>query len=88
MQFSELIGQTVLLIIPKMHPVKLQKVKVLGVEAGGLWLESQEVTNILLETAGAPSAPRTLAIFLPWHQISEGAHSVDGPSLNEKAFGV
>ena len=88
MQFSELLNQPILMTIPKMHPTKYQTVKVVGVESGGLWIECQEITNRVLQMAGAPSAPRTIVVFLPYHSIGEVAHFVDGPSLNEKSFGV
>jgi len=88
MQFSDLIGQEVGLIIPRFHPEKIQSVKVIGVESGGVWIESQWLTNQLLEKFGVASAPRTAAVFVPYHQIAWGVTSVSGPSLHEKAFGV
>jgi hypothetical protein len=88
MQLSELVGQVVLAIIPKLHPSTIQKVKLLGVESGGIWIQSQAATNAILQIIGTPSAPRTLAFFVPYHEIQIVMHSLDEPSLNEKAFDV
>ena len=88
MQFTELIGQTILMTIPQVHATQWQKVKLRGVDIGGLWIESQSLTNGLLQLAGAATALRTVVIFLPYHAISQAVHFLDEPSLSERAFGV
>ena len=40
MQFSELIGQEVGLLLPKISTARIFRVKVLGVESGGIWISS------------------------------------------------
>jgi hypothetical protein len=49
MQFSELIGQEVAVLIPKIHQSDLQRVLVVGAEGGGIWIESQDATNVVLQ---------------------------------------
>ena len=88
MQFTELIDTSILILIPKIHPIRYQKVKLVGVESGGLWVESQEVTNQSVQAIGAPAAPKTLVVFFPYHEISFAFGRLDMPSLNEKAFGL
>jgi hypothetical protein len=41
MQLSDYIGNSILILIPKIHEKKYQKVILHGVEASGIWIESQ-----------------------------------------------
>jgi hypothetical protein len=70
MQLSDLIGDQVVMLIPKLHPTIFQKVKLLSVETGGIWIESQDVMNKILEGVGVSSSPQTLALFLPYPRWS------------------
>ena len=88
MELRDLIGQTILVLITRLHPTRYQKVKLLGVEAGGIWIESQDVTNAILQLFGAASAPTTLVLFFPYHEIGFVLNKLDVVSLDEKAFGV
>jgi hypothetical protein len=72
MKLSDLIGDSILLMV----------------EAGGIWVESQELTNAVLQTLGVAAAPKTLVMFFPYHEIYVITTAIDGPSLDEKAFGV
>ena len=56
MQFSKLIGDYVLVLIPRVHPEHYQKGKLIGVEPGGIWIESQEITGSILRLLGATAA--------------------------------
>ncbi len=88
MELADLVGNTIHMLIPRMDPVKYQKVKLLGVEPGGVWIESQDITNAVLRHFGMSSAPTTLVLFLPYHEIGFAVASVDKVSLDEKAFGI
>jgi hypothetical protein len=87
-ELQKMIGQTIVASVPAIGGVKLQKLKLHGVESGGLWVESQTVTNALLTRVGVSAAPKTMIFFLPFHQISFLIESLNVPSLSEKAFGV
>lgn len=88
MQLSDYIGQQIVLAIPSIDPKALQEVKLLGVEPGGIWIESQTLINIVLRSIGQSSSPKSLAFFYPYHEIKFGFVSISGPALNEKAFGM
>lgn len=77
-----------MVLIPRMDPVKYQKVKLLGVEAGGIWIESQDVTNATLKHLGLSSLPTTIVIFFPYHEIAFAVRSIDKIALDEQAFGL
>lgn len=89
MQLSELIGSEIKLLLPNLSTVnRYETVKLRGVEAGGIWIESQVVMNAFLQMIGEQATPRTMLFFLPYHEIRLALTFVDEPALNEKAFGV
>lgn len=70
-------------INPKVRDYKLHKV-----EAYGIWVESQEASDMILESAGVTGAQRTFVAFVPWSGVGVIYSSVDVPSLSETAFGL
>jgi hypothetical protein len=88
MQLADYVDQEISMLIPFIDPVKLQRVKIRGVEAGGIWLESQTLTNITLKSIGVATAPKSLAFFFPYHAVRFGFVGVEGVALNESALGV
>jgi hypothetical protein len=88
MTFNDFVGQTVLAVIPIIHRVEFQKIKVHGCEPGGLWIESQALTDQMLKAIGQQVGQRTPIFFLPFHQIMLAWTVIDQPSLSESAFGV
>ena len=87
-ELSKMVGETIVAIVPMISKTKLQRIKLLGVENGGLWIESQSVTEMALGISNAQAAPKTLVLFLPWHQITVILSSADYPSLSEIELGV
>jgi hypothetical protein len=87
-QFSDRIGDDVLISLVIDATKRLHRVKLVGVEAGGLWIQSQELTTMLLRSSGVATHPKTPVIFVPYHQIFLAAASTDEVALDEKAFGV
>jgi hypothetical protein len=88
MRLSEFVGQTLTAWIPLIHTTHFQEVKLHGIDGGGVWIESQTITNQLLSIANVQDAPRTLVFFVPFHEIRFLMRSIDSPSLCEKAFGL
>jgi hypothetical protein len=82
----DMIGETITALIPVLDGKIMQQVILHGVEQGGIWVESQNLTNDFLSQVGASTAPKTMIIFFPYHQISYVFGSVD--SSSEKSFGV
>lgn len=86
--FEKLVGQNIRAIIPSFGSMKPQVVKLHGVEAGGLWVESQQATNDMLTKISVQASPKTVVMFVPYHQINVVFATLDSPSLNEAAFDV
>jgi hypothetical protein len=88
MTFNDFVGQTVLAVVPILHKIEFQTLKVHGCEAGGIWVESQVLTDMILKAIGQQTGKRTPIFFLPFHQITFAWTTLDQPSLSESAFGV
>jgi hypothetical protein len=88
MQFSDFVGQEIVVLIKQISPTLLQKVTLLGVENGGIWVHSQELTNKMLSQLGHASAPTSMAFFYPYCEISFAMKNIPGIALNETAFGL
>lgn len=87
MKFEELIGKTVPIRIPLMHETDLLEVIIRGVDYGGLWVESEIITQGVLKGLGI-AAGNTPAFFIPYHSIRFAYYPLDKTALSESAFGV
>lgn len=87
MKFEELIGRTVPILIPMIHPKILQEVVIRGVEHGGIWIESENMTQTMLQGLNLP-ASQTPLFFVPFHEIKYALCGGGTTALSEKAFGV
>jgi hypothetical protein len=88
MQLSDYVGQSLAFMIFRLNPDVAQEAVLRGVEAGGVWVESQQLTNDLLGQVGVSCAPRTPVTFFPYHEIGFVIAFVPELSLNETALGV
>jgi hypothetical protein len=82
------VGKTVAAVIPLMHKTKFQEITIRGVEHGGIWIESQALTNAMIKAAGLQDPSKTPVFFLPFSQIVLLMTSVEGMSVSEGAFGI
>ncbi|PYX85560.1 MAG: hypothetical protein DMG68_17770 [Acidobacteria bacterium] len=73
------------LFAPRVYKELLQ-IKLIDVEAAGISVESQTITNQVLDQFKVASSPRTLAFFVPYTEIALVIGSAEGPSLHEKSF--
>ena len=88
MQLSDYIGEHIQVLLLDIDPEHYELVKLLGVEAGGIWVESQTMINKVLVLIEKPTAPKSLAFFFPYHELRFVFVSEGGPALNEASFGV
>lgn len=89
MSFTDHIGQVIHVVIPKiLHETELCPVKLVGVDAGGIWIESQMFTNFILSGLGKATSSKTMILFVPYGLISYAVISKDELALNERAFGA
>jgi hypothetical protein len=83
---NELVGKTIVALVPFIHREIIQVLTLHGVEPGGIWVESQTLTDLFLAKLGRSAAPKTAIFFLPFQQIVFVLGSIDVPSLSEKAM--
>jgi hypothetical protein len=88
MQLSDYVGRDLVVLIPRLNSDVERKVRLHGVEAGGIWIESQQVTNELLTRIGVSIAPKTMIFFFAYSEIVYAMTSIDQPALNETTLGV
>jgi hypothetical protein len=84
--FSDLIGEEVLAMIPIFGNNTLLIVTIHGVESGGIWIESEKYTKTMLEKLDLP-AIKTPIFFVPYHEIRFVVHSLEKIELSEGKFG-
>jgi len=82
-----LIGQEILTLIPLINPKIFQRVKLLAVEVGGIWIESEKLTQLILQGTKLPVA-KTPAFFFPFSQITFVMVPIDQIALSESALGL
>jgi hypothetical protein len=86
MKFENLVGKTFLALVPMFNLKLFSKLKLHGVEAGGIWVESDQYTQITAK-ALQEAAIKTPIYFVPYHEIRFAM--VGGElALSEEAFGV
>jgi hypothetical protein len=67
----------------------LEKVKLLGVETGGIWIESKTLTDGFLALSESKVLPNTPMVFLPYSRLKGIIGVIEGaPSFDEKALGL
>jgi hypothetical protein len=83
-------GEMVIILLPDpvLHTLEKRHVKLVSVDAAGIWIEDQELTNAALERLAIPASPIRAAMFLPFASIHAIFVSAPGVSLSEKAFGA
>ncbi|HEX4005643.1 MAG TPA: hypothetical protein VHX60_05685 [Acidobacteriaceae bacterium] len=70
MQLSELVGRRVVVLGPKLlDQEKLETVTLVGVDAAGIWIESEEAANRIADKFRMKPAHRS-AFFIPFAQIT------------------
>ena len=74
--------------IPLLDTDGMILVKLHGVEAQGIWIESQEFTNRLMERFHFVSSRTTPLVFVPFDKVDLIIGSLDSLSLSEPALGL
>ncbi len=80
-------GSSVWAMIPGLSK-QLLKLNLEGVEQGGIWIQSQELTDVLLRVMVRPSLEGTLVIFVPYSAIQYAVVLGEGVSLSAEKLGL
>ena len=69
LSLANLIGKDIFIKIPEWKGTELCKVKLVGVETGGIWFESADFMESMFEGTQHKMTEKSVAIFLPYGQI-------------------
>ncbi len=87
-KLEDYVGNTILIRSIPINEQYPAMVKLVAVDNGGIWIESQDATEHFLQQFKLTSAPKTPIWFLPFSQISWILGSEDYPSMSEKSLGL
>jgi hypothetical protein len=86
MSLANLIGQEIHARIPSYQTDKpFLELRLLGVEAGGIWVESHDFMEEIFATTSYTMSPKTIVLFLPYAQILAIYVPRDSPWISRKA---
>ncbi len=84
---QQLIGQEIIAFVPCLNRTVWQKLKLINVEVGGLWVESKDFQEWALQTRpDVKITPKTAVLFLPFQQIVHVLASVDVPFVSDRVM--
>ena len=84
---ASMIGEVVIVRIPLLDE-GMMLVKLHGIEANGIWVESQDFTNQLMEKFHFSCSRTTPLVFVPFDKADFIIGSLDSLSLSEPALGL
>jgi hypothetical protein len=85
---ASMIGEVIIVRIPLLDADGMMLVKLHGIEAHGIWIESQDFTNQLMENFHFSSSRTTPLVFVPFDKVDFIIAHLDSLSLSEPAFGL
>jgi hypothetical protein len=92
MRLHQMIGDTILAVAPCLDPLigtqGPHKLKLLSVDVGGVWVESQVFIERVLNLFSQPDATNSPIFFLPFSSITYLTLLHDSPALSERALGL
>jgi hypothetical protein len=83
---EKLIGREIVAFVPFFDKVKWQHLKLINVEAAGIWVENRAILETILKVSGVTVTPKTAVFFLPFQQITFVLDSLDVPYISNEAL--
>ena len=84
LSLSSLVGQQVFIKVPLWKQEKLMTVKLVAVDLGGVWIESNPLMEEFFEGTPHKMSSRSLQVFLPYAQILRFITSVEALGFLKK----
>jgi hypothetical protein len=85
---ASMVGEVIIVRIPLLNAESMTLVKLHGIEAHGIWIESQDFTNGLMERFRFSISRTTPLVFVPFDKVDFIIASLDSLSLSERSFGL
>ncbi|MGH9735807.1 MAG: hypothetical protein ACRD8A_14600 [Candidatus Acidiferrales bacterium] len=84
--FKKLVGEDIALVSPLLGSDAPEKVRVHGVDYGGIWIESQKVTDSLLQSTQQTMSENTPLIFVPFSKITFAVCGWNVPAISSEGI--
>lgn len=85
---ASMVGEVIIVRIPVLDAEGMTLVKLHGIEAHGVWIESQDLTNELMAKFRCSTSRTTPIVFVPFAKLDFIIAALDSLSLSEPAFGL
>ena len=85
---ASMVGEVIVVRIPLLDDERMSLVKLHGIETYGIWIESQDFTNELMEKFQFSSSRTTPLVFVPFDKVDFIIAALDSLSPSEPAFGL
>lgn len=86
MNLSEMIGDEIAVKIPFLKPDAHVNVILEAVENSGIWINSAELNEQILSSAGIKASQKSLALFVPFAKIDFVFGVSERPHLSEASL--
>ena len=63
MRFSDFVGEIIVLLVPRFNGNNVLYARLMDVEENGIWVESQTVTNAILQALPTSTDPEQLVVL-------------------------
>jgi hypothetical protein len=83
LSLSDLVGQKLYIKIPVWKQDKPIYVTLVGVDAGGIWIESNDFMEEFLEGTPHKMTEKSMQVFVPYSQVLAIYHFGGGPWISE-----
>ena len=87
-RLRNMLGKLIVARIPVLDGENMVLVRLLRVEESGIWVESQNFNETMLQKFGMAASATTLVLFVPFSGIEFIVSSVNSMVLSETAFGI
>ena len=84
----EMVGEMIIVKISILDQDEMTLVRLHGVDANGIWIESQHFTDELMQKCHLSASITTPVLFVPFTNIELILGSVCSLTLSETAFGL
>ena len=81
---TKLVGTNILARMPAFKDGTMVTLKLVSVEAGGIWVESQDFMEEMFAETTHKMTPKTFVLFLPFAQILAIYAMVESPWISKR----
>ena len=85
---KSMVGEVIIARIRALKSNALSLVKLHAVDANGIWIENQEVSERMMSRMNLAASETTLVLFVPYAGVDYIVASINSLCLSERALGL